>query len=92
MATRGNTKTITVSFPVELAEQAEHLAETESRTMSELFREAFRTYRIEAVRKRLENGNADAQRRAPHHYTEADVEWLVDETRAELRAARRKRR
>lgn len=92
MATRGNTKTITISFPVELAEQAEHLAEIESRTMSELFREAFRTYRIEAVRKRLENGNAYAQRRASHHYTEADVEWLVDETRAELRAGRRKRR
>jgi len=37
MATRVNTKTITVSFPVELAEQAEQLAKTESRTMSELF-------------------------------------------------------
>ena len=46
MAARGNTKTITVSFPVELAKQAEHLAKTESRTMRELFREVFRTYRI----------------------------------------------
>ena len=92
MATRGNTKTITVSFPVELAEQAEHLAKTESRTMSELFREAFRTYRIEAVRKRLETGNANAQGRAARQYTEADVERLVDETRGELRADRRKRR
>ena len=82
MATRGNTKTITVSFPVELAEQAEHLAKTESRTMSELFREAFRTYRTEAVRKRLESGNAYAQGRAAHHYTEADVERLVDATRS----------
>lgn len=92
MAARGNTKTITVSFPVELAEQAEQLAKTESRTMSELFREAFRTYRAEAVRKRLVAGNVYAQGRAAHRYTEADVERLVDETRAELRARRRKRR
>lgn len=91
MAARG-TKTITVSFPVELAKQAKHLAKTESRTMSELFREAFRTYRMEAVRKRLEAGNAYAQSRAAHGYTEGDVERLVDETRAELRAGRRKRR
>ncbi len=92
MAARGNTKTITVSFPVELAEQAEQLAKTESRTMSELFREAFRSYRVAAVRKRLVVGNAYAQGRTAHRYTEADVERLVDEARAELRAGNRKRR
>jgi Arc/MetJ-type ribon-helix-helix transcriptional regulator len=92
MSARGNTKTITVSFPVELAKQAEQLAKTESRTMSELFREAFRTYRSEAVRKRLAAGNAYAQRRAASPYTEADVERLVDGIRAELSAGRRKRR
>ena len=43
---------------MELAEQAEQLAQTESRIMSELFREAFRTYRIAAERKRLVAGNA----------------------------------
>jgi len=92
MAVRGNTKTITVSFPVELAEQAEQLAKTESRTKSELFREAFRTYRAAAVRKRLVAGNAYAQGRAAQRYTEADVERLVDETRAERRTRNRKRR
>jgi hypothetical protein len=92
MAARGNTKTITVSFPVKLAEQAEQLARTESRTMSELFREAFRTYRVAAVRKRLVAGNAYAEGRGAHPYTEADVERLVDETRTELKAGRRKRR
>ena len=92
MAARGNTKTITVSFPLELAEQAEQLAKTESRTMSELFREAFRTYRIAAARKRLAAGNAYAQGRTADRYTEADVERLVDETRFELRAGNRKRR
>ena len=92
MAARGNTKTITISFPVDLAEQAEQLAKTESRTISELFREAFRTYRVAAARKGLVAGNAYAQGRAAHRYTEADVERLVDETRAELRAGNRKRR
>lgn len=91
MATRGNTKTITVSCPVDLAKQAEHLAKTESRTMSELFREAFRAYRVEAVRKRLEAGNAYAKGRGPRRYTEADVEGLVDAARAELRMGQRKR-
>jgi len=60
--------------------------------MSELFREAFRTYRIAAVRKRLVAGNAYARARAAHRYTEADVERLVDEARAELIAGNRKRR
>jgi Arc/MetJ-type ribon-helix-helix transcriptional regulator len=88
--TRGNTKTITVSFPIELAAQAEQLAKTESRTMSELLREAFRTYRAGAVRKRLASGNAYAQDRALHPYAEQDVEGMVDEARAELDAKRRK--
>lgn len=60
--------------------------------MSELFREAFRTYHAEAVRKRVVAGNNYAQGRGAHRYTDADVERLVDETRAELRAERRKRR
>jgi metal-responsive CopG/Arc/MetJ family transcriptional regulator len=92
MAARGNTKTITVSFPVELAEQAEQLAKTESRTMSELFREAFRTYHAAAVRKRLADGIAYAQARAAHQYTEADVELLVDEARAALKPVRHRGR
>ena len=90
--TRGNTKTITVSFPIELAAQAEQLAKMESRTMSELLREAFRTYRAEAVRKRLATGKAYAQGRALQPYAEQDVEWMVDEARAELEAKRRKQK
>ena len=49
--------------------------------MSELFREAFRTYRVAVVRKRLVVGKAYAQGRAAGRYTEADVEQLVDEAR-----------
>lgn len=33
---RGNTRTITVSLPIDLSQQAEQLAHAESRTMSEL--------------------------------------------------------
>jgi metal-responsive CopG/Arc/MetJ family transcriptional regulator len=90
--TRRNTKTITVSFPIELAAQAEQLARTESRTMSELLREAFRTYRVEAARKRLAAGRAYAESRGPQSYAEQDVERMVDEARAELDTQRRKRR
>ena len=77
---------------MELAEQAVQLARIESRTMSELFREAFRIYHAEAVRRRLEAGNAYARSRSAHGYTPADVERLVDEARAELGVESRKRR
>jgi hypothetical protein len=60
--------------------------------LSELFREAFRTYRVEAVRKRLEAGNTYVEGRDSRRYTEGDVERLVDEARTELRTGRRKRR
>jgi len=43
----------TISFPEELAKQVVAIAEEESRTISELFREAFRTYRAERVQRKL---------------------------------------
>jgi len=43
-------RTFTISFPPDLASQVEQLAEQESRTTSELFREAFRTYRAQRLR------------------------------------------
>jgi metal-responsive CopG/Arc/MetJ family transcriptional regulator len=39
----------TISFPQELANQVVAVAHEESRTISELFREAFRTYRKKAA-------------------------------------------
>ena len=86
---RGNTKTITVSFPIDLAQQAEQLARAESRTMSELLREAFRTYRASAVRRRLVEGNEYARGRSSGPYTENDVEDLVSEARTESTGERR---
>ena len=43
----GTTRTFTISLPPDLADQVERLAARQSRTTSELFREAFRVYRAE---------------------------------------------
>lgn len=71
----------TVSFPADLARQVGEIAREESRNISELFREAFRTYRTERVRRRLEADLEYARTRNPRHYREEDVEQLVDEVR-----------
>jgi metal-responsive CopG/Arc/MetJ family transcriptional regulator len=47
-------RTFTVSFPAELAERVEQMAKRESRTMSELFRQAFRAYHAQQVMASLE--------------------------------------
>jgi metal-responsive CopG/Arc/MetJ family transcriptional regulator len=43
----------TISFPEELAKQVVAVANVESRTISELFREAFRTYQVERAQRKL---------------------------------------
>src|SRR5580698_3606168 len=53
-------KVYTISLPPEMAKQAEAIAKDESRTMSELFREAFRAYRTERTRQWLEEVRAIA--------------------------------
>jgi metal-responsive CopG/Arc/MetJ family transcriptional regulator len=73
----------TISFPEDLAKQVVAIADEESRNISELFREAFRNYRIERMHKRLDAIRAQAAKRVTHHYTEEDVEALVDEIRSE---------
>jgi predicted transcriptional regulator len=88
MATRaGNTRTFTVSFPPQLAEQVERLAAAESRTTSELFREAFRTYRAQRVRTIFERLHKLTEGSEP--YTPEDIERFVDEDRAERRAGQK---
>jgi predicted transcriptional regulator len=79
----GTTRTFTISFPPDLADQVERLAARESRTTSELFREAFRTYRAEQLRAILAESNAEARARGYNGYGPEDVERLVDEDRAE---------
>lgn len=84
MPRAGTTRTFTVSFPPDLAEQVEQLAKKESRTTSELFREAFRAYRAERLRAIPEESNAEGRARGHSGYGPEDVERLVDEVRAEI--------
>jgi metal-responsive CopG/Arc/MetJ family transcriptional regulator len=87
MATRaGKTRTFTISFPAQLAEQVQRTAAAEHRTTSELFREAFRAYRAERVRTILDQSNAEAEARGHNGYTEEDVPRLAREVRAEMAA------
>jgi metal-responsive CopG/Arc/MetJ family transcriptional regulator len=78
-----SSRVFTISFPEDLAKQVVAVADEESRNISELFREAFRTYRIERMHKRLDAIRAEAAKRVTHHYTEDDVEAIVDEIRSE---------
>ena len=85
----GTTRTFTISLPTKMANEVERLAKKESRTKSELFREAFRAYRAERVRTILDELNAKANARGGKAYTQDEIERFVDEDRTEQWAARR---
>jgi hypothetical protein len=55
MAATRSSRVYTISLPPELAQKAEALAKRDSRSMSELFREAFRAYYAQ------QSGRADIQ-------------------------------
>jgi CopG family transcriptional regulator/antitoxin EndoAI len=76
-------KVYTISLPPELAQRAEALAQRDSRTMSELFREAFRTYSAQQARRTLDELGEYAANRNSRGYTEAAVPELINEVRAE---------
>jgi metal-responsive CopG/Arc/MetJ family transcriptional regulator len=79
----GKTRTFTISFPPDLADQVERLAARESRTTSELFREAFRTYRAERLRASLGGQIAQAREKSHGQLTPDDVVRLIAEDRAQ---------
>lgn len=83
------TRTFTISFPPELAEQVELTAKAENRTTSELFREAFRTYQSQRLRRTLRESQQEFQRNNRAGYTESDVTRLIKELRAEKRAKKK---
>jgi metal-responsive CopG/Arc/MetJ family transcriptional regulator len=87
---RRTSRVFTVSFPENMAKQVIAVADQESRTISELFREAFRAYRMELNERKLIAARADAAKRVSRRYTEADVEAIVDEIRSE--GARRRKK
>jgi CopG family transcriptional regulator / antitoxin EndoAI len=91
MATTRSSRVYTISLPVELAQKAEALAKRDSRTMSELFREAFRTYYSQQARRMLEEIGEYAASRNPG-YRESDVPRLIKEVRSSKSATRLGRR
>ena len=82
-ATARKSKVYTISLPPDLAQRAEALAQRDSRTMSELFREAFRTYSAQQARTMLNELGDYAAGRNQKGYTEADVPRLIKQVRAE---------
>ena len=80
MATQRTSRIYTISLPPELAKKAEALAKRDSRSMSELFREAFRAYYAQQARMTLLEIGEYASSRNPG-YTEADVPRLIKEIR-----------
>jgi metal-responsive CopG/Arc/MetJ family transcriptional regulator len=60
-----SSRVFTISFPEELAKQVIAVADEESRNLSELFREAFRTYQAERIqRRRMATRRIAAERRS----------------------------
>ena len=82
-----NTKVVSISLPAEMLEAAEIMARQESRTMSELMREALRVYQRErqAWQDVFANGEANAKRLGIRN--EQDVVRMVRESRRQKGAA-----
>jgi hypothetical protein len=76
-------RTFTISFPPNLAEQVERVAAAEHRTISELFREVFRQYRSQRALSALDSLVEDAQKLGNKGHGPEDVNRLVDEVRSE---------
>jgi hypothetical protein len=79
------TRQFTISMPPDLADQVATTARAESRTVSELFREAFRVYHAERVRGLLDASQQAGRRTRHKGYTPDDVPRLIRETRREGR-------
>jgi CopG family transcriptional regulator/antitoxin EndoAI len=90
MSPQHTSRVYTISLPPDLARKAEALARRDSRSMSELFREAFRSYYAEDARRNLMHIGEYAETRNPG-YAESDVPRLIEEVRAEKPSRRRAR-
>ena len=90
MATSRTSRVYTISLPAELALKAEALAKRDSRTMSELFREAFRSYYAQQARRTLAEIGEYAASRNPG-YTQDDIPLLIKDVRRDKTPRRRAR-
>ena len=85
--TMRSTKTLSVTLPPDMLKRAQSLAKKESRTMSELIREALRHYER---RSWWDEVNAYCRARAERQgIREQDVDRLIHESRAARRSARK---
>jgi len=82
-----NTRTLSVTLPPDMLKRAQSIAKKESRTMSELIREALRHYER---RSWWDDVNAYGRAQAARQgIREQDVDRLVHEARASTRANKR---
>lgn len=83
-------RVFSISLPPELAARAEAIAKEDTRTVSEVFRDALRCYERERerVRKMFDEIGEYVKTLPPAPYTEEDIPRLVKEVRAEMRAER----
>jgi predicted transcriptional regulator len=86
-----NTRTLSVTLPPDMLKRAQSIAKKESRTMSELIREALRHYeRRSYFSSTWDDVNAYGRAQADRQgIREQDVERLVHEVRASTRASKR---
>ncbi|MGD0681512.1 MAG: ribbon-helix-helix protein, CopG family [Terracidiphilus sp.] len=73
----------TISFPEELAKQVVAVAEEENRNLSELFREAFRTYKLERVQRKLMAMRRITAERTSMQTPEDEIEPVITRARDE---------
>jgi Arc/MetJ-type ribon-helix-helix transcriptional regulator len=96
------TKSITISLPPEQLKKAERLARKQSRTMSELFREALRRYEqevewrpspqaLDAFAQALKLFREDARRAGLNKMTMREINAEIAATREDGRPKARKR-
>jgi metal-responsive CopG/Arc/MetJ family transcriptional regulator len=76
-------RVFTISFPEELAKQVVAVAEEESRSISELFREAFRTYMVERVQRKLMARRRIMAERTSQQDPENEIEPAATQSRDE---------
>lgn len=82
-----NTRTLSVTLPPDMLKRAQSIAKRESRTMSELIREALRHYER---RSWWDDVNAYGRSKADRQgIGEQDVDRLVHELRASKRATKK---
>jgi metal-responsive CopG/Arc/MetJ family transcriptional regulator len=76
-------RVFTISFPEELAKQVVSVANEESRNLSELFREAFRTYQVERAQRRMLATRRITAERISLQGPEDEIEHVSAKTRNE---------